>query len=206
MKRILIVTLALILFEGLFLIQDAPVQAATRITPGTIIPAELSKSVDAKKAKAGDKIEAKTVVDLLSNGQVLIPKGSKILGHVTDSKARSKDSKDSMVGIVFDSLSLKDGSELTIQAVVQAIGRPVDQTSSSASTSGGPIGSSGKSMPSSVSGRPPDSSGNSLDSNSQGIVGLKGLSLDSSGEASVISSSSENVHLDGGSQLTLRIK
>ncbi len=68
MKRIFFASLALILFEGMFLVRATPAQAATKITPGTIISAELSKTVDVKKVKAGDKIEAKTAVDLLSDG------------------------------------------------------------------------------------------------------------------------------------------
>jgi hypothetical protein len=205
MKRIFFASLALILLEGMFLVRATPAQAATKITPGTIIAAELSKTVDVKKVKAGDKIEAKTAVDLLSDGQVIIPKGSKITGHISDAKVRSKDSKDSAVGIVFDQLSTKDGGELTIQVAIQAIGPPVESGSSYSSMSGGPIGSSGASMPSGA----PQSSGNSggsLNPSSQGVVGLRGLSLSNSGQASVISSSNENVNLESGTQLILRIQ
>jgi uncharacterized membrane protein YgcG len=205
MKRIF-ATVALTLFVGMFWAQMTPVQAATRIAPGTLISAKLSKSVDAKKVKVGDKIEAKTVVDLLSDGQVIIPKGSKILGHVTDAKARGKDSKDSRLGIVFDQLSTKDGGELSIQGAIQAIGRPVEDDSNASSSAGGPIGSSGASMPSGGSGQSSGSSGGSLNPGSQGVVGLRGLSLNSAGQASVISSSNENVHLESGTQLILRIQ
>ena len=205
MNRIFLVALSLILIQGIFLSRPAPAAAATRILPGTVISVELSKSIDAKKVKAGDKIEAKTVVDLLSDGQVVIPKDSKILGHVTDVKARSKDSKDSMIGIVFDTLSTKDGGELTIQSAIRAIGRPVEQGSNYSSMAGGPIGSSGASLPSGAAG-PPNSSGGPLDPRSEGVVGIKDLSLSTSGPASVISSSRENVHLDSGTQLILRIE
>jgi hypothetical protein len=206
MKRILFALLVLIVFEGVFLVQATPAWAATKIMPGTIIPAELSKALDAKKVKAGDKIEAKVVVDLLSDGQVIVPKGSTITGHISDAKARSKDSKDSMVGIVFDQLSTKEGGELAIQVAIQAIGRPVENGSGSSSTAGGPIGSYGSSMP---SGAPAQSSGSSegtLNPGSQGVIGLRGLALSTSGPASVISSSNENVHLENGAQLILRIQ
>jgi hypothetical protein len=68
MNRIFIVMFAMIV-GSLFLNATTPAEAATRILPGTIIPAELSKTIDARKVKAGDKIEIKTVVDLLSEGQ-----------------------------------------------------------------------------------------------------------------------------------------
>jgi hypothetical protein len=202
MKRILSASLALILVAGILLITAASAGAATKIMPGTVIPVELAKALDAKKVKAGDKVEAKIVVDLLHDGEVVIPKGAKVTGHISDAKPSSKDSKDSMVGIVFDQLSTKDGGELAIQTAIQAIGPPPDSGSSS-SISGGPIGTSGASMP---SGGQPRSSGHSLDSSSQGVVGMRGLSLSTSGPASVVSSSSGNVKLDSGTQILLRIQ
>ena len=46
----------------------------------------------------------------------------------------------------------------------------------------------------------------SLDEKSQGIVGLKGLSLNRSGQVSVVSSRKDNIRLEGGTQLILRIE
>jgi len=207
MKRILLASLALMLLESVFLVQATPARAATKIMPGTTIPAELTKGLDAKKVKAGDKIEAKTSVDLLSGGEVIIPKGSKITGHISDVKARSKDSKDSMIRIVFDQLSTKDGGELAIQAAIQAIGKPAESdTGSGSPMAGGPIGSAGASLPGGGSGQSSGGSGGSLNPNSQGVVGLRGLSLSTSGQASVINASNENIHLDSGTQLILRIQ
>ena len=109
------------------------------------------------------------------------------------------------MSLVVDTLSTKEGGELAIQAVVQAIGRPVEQGSNYSSMAGGPIGSSGASQPSGAAGQP-SSSGGSLDPRSQGVVGLKDLSLSTSDQGSVISSSHENVRLESGTQLILRIQ
>jgi hypothetical protein len=205
MKRIFPASPAFLLCAGIVLLQTIPAHAATKITPGTIVPAELTKGLDAKKIKVSDKIEARTSVDLISDGQIIIPKGSKITGHISDVKAPSKGSKDSLVGIAFDQLSTKDG-DLAIQATIQAIGRPAESEPSSSSMAGGPIGSAGASLPSGGSGRSSGSSGSSLSPNSQGVVGIRGLSLSTSGAASVISGSKENVHLESGTQLILRIQ
>jgi hypothetical protein len=206
MKRIFLISLALMFSAGMFFVQAAPAHAATKILPGTIIPVELAKTLDAKKVKAGDKIEVKIVVDLLSGGEVLIPKGSKVTGHISDVKARSKESKDSMVAIVFEQLSTRDGGDLAIQATIQALGPPVDSGPSSSSMAGGPIGHSGGSMPGGGAGQSSGGSGHSLNPSSQGVVGIRGLSLSTSGPASVVSSSSENVHLESGTQMNLRIQ
>ena len=205
MKDIFAVTLALILFQGVVsLAQSTPPQSSNGIAPGSIISAELVKSVDVRKVKAGDKIEAKVVVPLVSNGQVLIPKGSRIIGHVTEAKPRSKDPKGSTVGIVFDTLSTKEG-QLIIQAAIQAIG-PVEPAATNGIRSGFPVGISPVPPPAGVAGQPADTSGLFLEPSSQGIVGLEGLSLSRSGQTSVVTSSHDNVRLEGGTQLILRIE
>jgi hypothetical protein len=211
-------------------------QAPSQFAPNTEIPAELSKSLDAKKIKVGDPVEAKTTVDMLSNGHVITPRNSRVLGHVTSVKAHSKESPDSTLGIAFDRLVMKDGRELPLQASLQAIGPPINafagaamaglqpanpagSAASPGSTgggqrSGGGSSSSGSStrpssspgMPSGPDGSSHDSSGGSLSVSSEGVVGMTGLSLTASPQASVISSSNKNVHLDGGTQLILRVQ
>src|SRR5260370_6904026 len=59
-----------------------------RIAPGTLIWAEFSKSLDASRNRAGDLVEAKTSVDLLAPGKVVLPRNTKVLGHVTPLKPR----------------------------------------------------------------------------------------------------------------------
>jgi hypothetical protein len=205
MKQIFAVTIALILFKVISGAQAASAQSSIRIAPGTIISAELVKSVDVKKVKGGDKIEAKCVVPLFSNGQVVVPRGAKIIGHVATAKPRGRDSKDSTVGIVFDTLSTRDG-ETIIQAAIQAID-PVEPVDNYLGVRPGvPMAGSPEPPPSGVAGQPADNSGMSLDPKSQGVVGLKGLSLSRSGQVSVITSSGENIRLEGGTQLILRIE
>ena len=47
--------------------------------------ATLNKSVDARHAKVGDQVTAKTTGAVKSDGKVVIPKGSTLVGHVTGS-------------------------------------------------------------------------------------------------------------------------
>lgn len=97
---------------------------ATAEAPGvpsdTKIAALLTKSVDAKKAKPGDPVEAKTSEKLqLSNGASL-PKGTKLIGHVTQAKAKDKGESQSLLGIMFDKAVLKGGQEVPMHAIIQA--------------------------------------------------------------------------------------
>src|SRR5690348_6744 len=82
---------------------------------------ELPKSIDARKAKTGDRIEAKTTQDMLSNGKIVIPHDSKITGHITESQGRAKGQKGdstSSLGIAFDTLTLKGGQEIPLHAEI----------------------------------------------------------------------------------------
>ena len=72
----------------------------------------LEKWVDARKSKVGDEVIAQTTEHVKTHGQVVIPKGSKILGHVTEATARTKDEPNSALGIAFDRALLKKGGEL----------------------------------------------------------------------------------------------
>ena len=245
MRKNLLTMLGLITLAAMGWAQNAPEAptgaAATqmktqspRLPAGTVIPAELSKSVDTKKLKPGDKIEAKTSMDLLSHGQVIIPRNSKIVGHVTDTKPHSKESPDSKVAIAFDQIAVKDGQPLPMQAAIQAIGRPLQSQaltgnapmseSGGIPSSGAPGGTAGPMGGGDPSPHAPDSapqfpagnaSGNSstatssattapLAPTSKGVVGMNGISLNNAGPASVISSEKDNVHLDNGTQLILR--
>lgn len=124
------------------------------LTSGTAMQAELNKTVDAKKAKAGDEVSAKLTQDVKSNGHVVLHKGSKLVGHVTEAQARSKESTESKLGIVFDKAVLKGGQEVSFNSVIQAVAPPLQATSSLAgdesSSLGGSMGGSsmGRSTPS----------------------------------------------------------
>jgi len=96
--------------------------AGGQVQAGSIIYAELDKSVDAKKAKVGDQVVAKVQQAVLSRGKVVAPKGSRIIGHVTEVKARTKEQAQSQLGLVFDHIVLKDGTQIPVSMTIQAIG------------------------------------------------------------------------------------
>jgi hypothetical protein len=221
--------------EGSTAQQPAPAAAEQQqqFAANTIIPAELPKSLDAKKAKVGDKIEAKTTMDLLSQGQIILPRGSRIDAHITAATPHVKGAPDSTLGIAFDQVTLKDGRTLPLHAAIQAVGPPLNafanNTGSSLVPPGGgggesnntgtqpapgPIagaGSGRSQMPSTGQqaanpGGAPENLGHSgvLSLGSQGVVGIKDISLSDSAQGSVLSSSKRNVHLEGGTQIILR--
>lgn len=96
-----------------------------RIAPGSVIPVELTKGIDAKKAKTGDPVEAKVTMDLKTDsGEVLVPKDTKVLGHVTEAQPRSKEQKESQVAIAFDHAVMKSGANMPLPLSIQAVISP----------------------------------------------------------------------------------
>ncbi len=78
-------------------------------------------AVDSKKCKPGDAVNAHTTEAVKSEGKTVIPKGSKLVGHVTQASARTKGESESALGIVFDKVILKNGQEIPLSAGIQAI-------------------------------------------------------------------------------------
>lgn len=95
--------------------------ASAGLESGTAVEASLTKAVDAKKAKPGDAVEARVTQDVKSAGHVVVPKGSKLVGHVTQAQAREKGSAESSLGLAFDHAVLKNGQTLAFQGVIRGL-------------------------------------------------------------------------------------
>ncbi len=108
-------------------------QNSANISSGTEVQAVLSQPVDAKKNKPGDHVTAKTTQAVKSDGQMIIPKGARLLGHVTEAKARANGEAQSELGIVFDKAILKNGQEVPFHAFIQALAAAQTITSASPS-------------------------------------------------------------------------
>ena len=117
--------------------QSAPTQASgaqssATIPDGTAFNATLDKSIDSKKCKPGDPVTAHTTEAVKSGGETILPKGTKIEGHVTQTSARSNDEATSSLGIVFDEAVIKKGEEMPMNVAIQALGAPSDNASTAA--------------------------------------------------------------------------
>jgi hypothetical protein len=94
------------------------------LADGSPIVAELSSSVDSKKTKQGDAVTARTTADIRADGKTILPRGTKLVGHVTEAAARAKGGADSSLGITFDKAILKGGEELPLNVAIVAVAPP----------------------------------------------------------------------------------
>lgn len=179
------------------------------LTPGTPINVALEQTLDSKKLSAGANVTAKTTEEVKQDGKVVLPKGTKVLGHVTVSSARSKGDSDSTLALEFDRAELKGGQQMALQASIQAMAAapasaesPIDMSGTSGPGSTGnsgmnnrgtaPRASSGAAStvprtnqgvatgPYGDTGATAAGSSGTLKPNSRGVFGLSGLSLDES--------------------------
>jgi hypothetical protein len=119
-------------------------QSSASLSNGTAVNATLSQPVDARKNKPGDQITAKTTQAAKSEGNVVIPKGSKLIGHVTECRQRSKEEKESALGIVFDKAILKNGEEIPLNVAIRALASA--QTAAASSVGGDDLSAGGGAM------------------------------------------------------------
>ena len=96
-------------------------QINASLATGSTINAVLTAPIDSKKTKPGDRVEARTTEAAKSGGKTVIPRGAKLMGHVTQASARSKGDSDSTLGMVFDKAILKNGQEVPLNVAVQAL-------------------------------------------------------------------------------------
>ena len=222
------------------------------ISSGTKIDAALTSSLDAKKNKPGDEVVARTTQDVKQDGKVVLRRGTRLVGHVTQVQAREKGQAESQLGIAFDHALLAGGKQVPFDATIQALAAAQSATAASAGpeevrsseggmgsmqtsargTGGGLVGgvtstagattgavtnttgsiSSATSGTVNAAARSTGAVGGltstgRLTSNSSGVFGLEGLSLNSAAssatQGSLIVSQTKNVHLASGTQLLL---
>lgn len=99
---------------------------------GTQLAAQLENTLDARHAKAGDRVVLKTTQAVRQDGEVVVPKGSRLIGHVTDVQQRTRSDNESIIGIAFDRLQ-KGSMNVPIAATIVSITQAHARAQSSAS-------------------------------------------------------------------------
>jgi hypothetical protein len=207
---------------------QAQTEPAAGLPSGTAVNAQLNSSVDSKKAKVGDKVEAHTTEEIKYAGKTIVPIGAKLEGHVTEATARSKGDSGSTLAIQFDKAIPKKGEEIPLNVAILAIGAPQNDFSgglggdaasapANPATGASPMGTSHVPTATPGSANYPNLGADSgsrgmngsaqLPANSRGVYGLKDLKLMASSagasETTIITSDGKNVRLDSGTRLLL---
>jgi hypothetical protein len=112
------------------------------------VKAELQGKLNSKNAKAGDQVIVSTTEKVTTSEGVVIPRGTRLIGHVVSAQAQVKGQPGSQLAIAFDRAALKHGETVEIHAVIlnvapRIIYMPEPDESAGAQMGGGPGMASG---------------------------------------------------------------
>jgi hypothetical protein len=191
--------------------QATPAFDALKLPAATAFLAKLSTNLDGRQCKPGDPVEAEVKQDIKQGHDVMLKKGSVLLGHVAGVKAPTSSTPQINVAIAFDSVRMKDGKRFSLNLLIQALAPEADleRSSSLADFAGG--GMTNAERDATVSGHNNTVRGNikQLTPSSTGVYDLQGLAL---GEQttngthySTLTSSTADFRLKKGAQLVMKV-
>jgi len=119
-------------------------QKPPSVAEGTVFNAVLTVTLDSKRLKPGDPVSARTTESVVSGGAVLLPKNTRLKGHVVFASARSSGEAKSRLAFQFDKAVLQSGAEVPLTVVLQALAPPMEiGLAQSAGEATPPVSSSG---------------------------------------------------------------
>ena len=212
-QRILWVSLAL--SGGALAQSPASVQGgAANLALGTEMSATLSRPVDSRRAKPGDDVTATLAQDVKANGQVVLHRGTTLIGRVTEAQPRVRHlmsgeaHADARLGILFERAVLTGGRQVAVNAMIQAVAstEAVAATNARGFDSGAPRAGAPGASAGAVGGV---NGAGRLWSGSRGVFGIPGVEITATsaggvhGQGSVLTSRAGDVALERGTQLLL---
>jgi len=179
--------------------------------PGdTSFLAKLTTPIVISQAQGDDTLEAQTAQDIKNGHEVLLKKGSTLLGRIHSVQPPTAGSPEYYVVVVFDRVKPKNGEQMRFELVIQALAPESDMDNRSIAESTG-TGLQGATRSAGVSGHSSASQGNinALTTKSTGVYDVAGLQI---GERTserkhytVLAASRKDVQLKKGTQLVMKV-
>jgi hypothetical protein len=215
------------------IVVDSLVAQTSDVTPAvSTVFAVLTKSIESKSATVGQELSLKTITDIVVKGELVVAKGSTLLGRVKEVVIKTKEAPQSVLAVIIEKAVANNGSEVPLQAIIAAVAAPQNNSLDSDPTYGmmhsnepkmaGSAGSASRTGGLSASSKAGSNAavataelkgsmdhGLLLDADSQGAVGYEGLSiswqLTTPPPVTVFAIKGKNVKLDAGTQVLLRM-
>ena len=193
--------------------------------------AKLTKTIEARTATKGDEFQLTTINDIVVNGSIAVPKGTRVMCHIGGVITKSKEEPKTTLAIFIDKAIVNE-REIPLQGIIAAVAAPqeslTDDPAYSMMHSNEPkmvgSGTSGASSSGTLSPSSKSSStaavataelkgtrdpGILLTENSQGAIGYEGVEISwlftSTPPLTVFSSKAKNLKLEAGTQMLLRM-
>jgi type IV secretory pathway VirB10-like protein len=109
--------------------------ASATVPSGTVLNVEFSEGLSSARNHVGDTFRTRVMSDITQDGQVVIPRGSEVLGEVSEAVPLKKIGGQAKLTLRFTDLVLPSGATVPIQASFLRQGR--NETGRDAATIGG---------------------------------------------------------------------
>ena len=173
--------------------KKAVAKQSSSISSTTNIKAQLQNSLDVRRAKVGDQVLLKTTKSIKENGETIVPKGSRLVGRVTEVQQTAKGNATSRLGLVFDRIEAQNMTTPITASIISitdihaatsasdVFGSDVTGSSSSSARTSSGTSSSGSSV--GLLGGVTSSVGGSLNTTTQAVGGVAGTTTQALGGA-----------------------
>jgi hypothetical protein len=183
-----------------------------KVPEETAFLAKLTSSLISSRSKPDDPVEAQTTQDVKRGKEVLLKKGSSLLGHVKLVEVSQSEKPETLVGIVFDGVKMqKTGQQLTLHLIIQALAPDSDLDSNNSLADATGTGLTSATRAASVSGHSSTTRGsvNGLTKESTGVYEFAGVRLGdrvtTAGHVTILAFSNADALLKKGTQLVMRV-
>jgi len=85
------------------------------------VTCELDGKLDSKTAKVGDRVVVKTTDKAQTSDGTVIPRGTRLVGHVTEAQAYDLRHGPARIAIAFDHAELKNGQSIAVHTLVRGV-------------------------------------------------------------------------------------
>jgi hypothetical protein len=140
MRNVLLLTVASITFSSIPLLaqqagasaqQDTSASSSAKVEQMSSVSGELECKLDAKSARVGETVVLKTTQKVTTADGTVIPKGARLIGHVTQAQVHDATHAESQLGMAFDRAELKNGQSVPIRSTIERVNPRPDYTASS---------------------------------------------------------------------------
>lgn len=85
------------------------------------VTCELDGKLDSKTAKVGDRVVVKTAEKVQTADGTVIPRGTRLVGHVTEVQAYNEQHGPARIAIAFDHAELKNGQSIAVHTLIRSV-------------------------------------------------------------------------------------
>lgn len=94
----------------------------------TQVSVELSKGIDSRSSKTGQEVTGKIVAEARLADGITLPKGSKLVGHVTSVEPSTRENPNGQIAVLFDHVVARDGHPIPVHSLLLGIRVPPHAT------------------------------------------------------------------------------